>query len=142
MGPTPLAFVYFVGVKALGYTAAAPVIKRLYDPEKASAPSVLRVGLTRTAIGVGFGVAYGGAWFFLADKLHLYGSGGTALFFALLLPIRFVEWGILVKLFFDPALADRGRLWKVLIGGSIWSYCLDAIGVGASLVLPGGIWVC
>jgi len=85
MGPTPLAFAYFVGVKAAGYTSCCPVLKRLYKPEDTSKPSILRIGLTRTAIGVGVGVVYGGAWFFLADKLHLYGSGSTIAFFGLLL---------------------------------------------------------
>jgi len=26
--------------------------------------------------------------------------------------------------------------------GSLWSYALDAIGVGTALVIPGGMWVC
>lgn len=30
----------------------------------------------------------------------------------------------------------------VYIISTIWSYVLDAIGIGAAFVLPGGIWVC
>ena len=140
-GPGIGGFFYFVGIKAAGYSAAALFIKDLYSPD-APKPTVVSVGLTRTAIGIGAGVAYGGLWMLLGDKLQLSDTVSGFLFFGLLIPIRFVEWGALVKIYFDPNLSLRKQLWKVLIGGTIWSYCLDGIGVLAAFVLPGGMWVC
>jgi hypothetical protein len=33
-------------------------------------------------------------------------------------------------------------MWTYVAFGTISSYILDAIGVGAAFVLPGGFWVC
>jgi hypothetical protein len=59
-----------------------------------------------------------------------------------LLPVRLAEWILLIWLFLDRGLLQRGRMWKYAVFGTICSYALDAIGVGAALVLPGGFWVC
>lgn len=58
-GPEPLGFAYFVGVKFIGYTAAAAVVRRLYTESKTG---TLKVGLSRTVIGIAAGAAYGGLW--------------------------------------------------------------------------------
>ena len=139
-GPGIAGFFYFVGVKAAGYTAAVPFIEPLYNSDT-SKPSVLSVGLTRTVIGVGVGIAYGGLWMLL-DKFQFSDVVNGILFFGLLVPIRFLEWGALVKIFFDRSLSLRSTLWKVLIGGTVWSFCLDGVGLFAAFVLPGGMWVC
>jgi len=140
-GPGIGGFFYFVGIKAAGYTAAVPFIKPLYNSET-SKPSVLSVGLTRTAIGIGVGIAYGGLWMLIGDKFQPSEVVSGILFFGLLIPIRFLEWGVLVKIFFDRGLSLRSQLWKVLIGGTLWSFALDGIGVLAAFVLPGGMWIC
>ena len=139
MGPTPLAFGYYTGIKAIGYTAAAIGLNRIYENNRASS---IKVGLVRTGIGVGVGVSYGIAWFFIADKLHINGDAASIAFMTPLFPIRLVEWGLLIKIFYDGQLSNRSRLWKCSIAGTVWSYCLDAIGIAAAWVLPGGIWVC
>ena len=59
-------------------------------------------------------------------------------YYAFLLPVRLTEWTFLIWLFFDRSLNDRVRMWKYIAFGTICSYVLDAIGVGAALVLPGG----
>lgn len=37
---------------------------------------------------------------------------------------------------------NRARLLGGAGAGTVWSFALDAIGVGAALVVPGGVWVC
>jgi hypothetical protein len=137
-GPSPLGFAYFVGVKLVGYTVAAVVLKRSYANSTAG---TLKVGAIRTAIGVGAGLAYGGLWFLLADRA----SGGDyqdVAYIVGLIPIRIAEWSWLIHLFFDARLRQKNKAIRAVVGGTIWSYCLDAIGIAAAFVIPGGFWVC
>ncbi len=138
MGPAPLGFAYFVGVKLVGYTAAAFALRRIYPDSKVA---VAKVGAARTAIGLGAGLAYGGLWILLSSKVFRTQDPSTAYLLGLL-PVRIAEWLLLLHLFFDRNLKDRQKAIKSAVAGSIWSYCLDAIGIGAALVIPGGIWVC
>ncbi len=139
MGPAPLGFAYFVGVKFVGYTSAALVIRKVYPEFKGR---ILRVGLTRTAIGIGAGAAYGALWFFLSKSAFRTADPNPWLYFGGLLPVRIAEWMWLVHLFFDRGLFDPQKAFRVGVGGTVWSYCLDAIGIAAAFVIPGGIWVC
>jgi hypothetical protein len=138
MGPAPLGFAYFVGVKFAGYTAAAFVIRKAYPAFKGG---TVKVGAARTAIGLVAGLAYGAAWILLSSRVFRT-QDPTFAYLLGLLPVRIAEWLLLLHLFFDRNLSDRKRAIKSAVGGSIWSYCLDAIGIGAALVIPGGIWVC
>ena len=147
MGPEPLGFAYFVGVKLGGYTAAAYALRKVYPNTQAGA---VKAGVARTAIGIGAGLAYGALWFLLATKvLHTDdpGHGEQSMlaeyaYLTGLLPVRLAEWLLLLHLFFDRHLKNRATSLKCAVAGSIWSYCLDAIGIGAALVIPGGVWVC
>jgi len=138
MGPAPLGFAYFVGIKFAGYTAAAYALKRAYSKPGAG---IWKVGAARTAIGIGAGLVYGGLWFAALTKLVDY-RYSEYVYFAGLFPVRILEWCLVLHLFFDRALTDRQKAFRVSAGATIWSYCLDAIGIGAALVIPGGIWVC
>jgi len=139
-GPGPLGFVYFSAVKAAGYTAAAIALKRIYGLRQSPKPSVWAVGLARTGIGLVVGLSYGALWIYLLNRFMI--ESGGILFYCLLLPVRLAEWSLLIWLFFDRGFHDRGRLWKSVALGTICSYLLDAVGVFAAFVLPGGIWVC
>ena len=142
-GPAPLGFVYFAGVKFAGYTGAAAVLKRTVYPRAAA--GVAKIGVVRTAIGLGAGLVYGGLWFLAVSFFSGFrGSGELASLGYLLglLPIRILEWTWLLDLFFDPRLKDRARSVKSVIGGTVWSYCLDAVGIIAAFVIPGGAWIC
>jgi len=146
-GPSILGFVYFVSVKFAGYTAAAYVLKKVY-PE--SPAGVAKVGAARTGIGIGAGVVYGALWFLMASKVFHWdqpGHGAQAAigeyaYLAGLLPVRLAEWLLLLHLFFDRNLTRRTKGIKSAFAGTAWSYGLDGIGIGAALVVPGGIWVC
>lgn len=141
--PTAAGFAYFAGVKAVGYTAAAAVFKHGYRAIAPVKANIVSVGLARTGIGICAGLVYGGLWIFAANRMQLEESATVFVYYYLfLLPVRLIEWSILIWLFFDPGLHDRSRMWKFLTFGTICSYVLDAIGVGAALVLPGGFWVC
>jgi hypothetical protein len=59
MGPGPLGFVYFVGVKLAGYTVAGSLLKKVHG---SGTPGLLNVGVTGTVISLGAGLAYGGLW--------------------------------------------------------------------------------
>ena len=140
MGPAPLGFAYFVGVKFVGYTAAAFAMRKVAYPNFGG--SVIKVGGARTLVGVVAGTAYGALWFFLLTKVFRNADQNEIYYFAALLPVRIGEWLWLVHLFFDKGLIDRRKAFRLVAGGSVWSYCLDAIGIGAAFVIPGGIWVC
>jgi len=142
-GPTSAGFLYLTAVKAAGYTAASVVLKFGYGLRRAPKPPVWAVGLTRTGIGLVAGAIYGGLWILAMNKLNTFTTESTeALFYVLLLPIRLAEWIFLIWIFLDRGLQQRARMWKYAAFGTICSYVLDAIGVGAAFVLPGGFWVC
>ena len=139
--PTAVGFAAFAGVKAIGYTAASLVLKRGYQAVAPVKANVLTIGLTRTGIGLCAGLIYGGLWILAANRMPE-ADNWYIYYYAFLFPVRLVEWTFLIWLFFDRSLHDRTRLWKFIIFGTICSYVLDAIGVGAAFVLPGGFWVC
>ena len=139
-GGTPMGFAYFAAVKAAGYTAASAVLKNGYGLRGSSKPSVWSVGLTRTGIGIAAGLLYGGLWTFILGRF--FANIAPILYYAFLLPIRLAEWSLLIWIFFDRGLHDRTRMWKYIGFGTLCSYVLDAIGVAAAFVFPGGIWVC
>jgi hypothetical protein len=139
MGPGPIAFVAFVGVKFIGYTAAAKVLQRTYEAPQVS---VMKVGSARTALGVVAGLAYGAIWMFATRKIVGRPGPSMVWYFLGLVPVRMGEWSLILWTFFDKKDPDRTRLLIFAGLGSLWSYALDAIGVGTALVIPGGMWVC
>jgi hypothetical protein len=63
-------------------------------------------------------------------------------FFGVLIPIRLAEWSLLIHFFFDRGLVQRGRDLEYAAYGSLWSFVLDAVGILAAFVVPGGFWIC
>lgn len=136
-----MGFVYFGAVKAAGYTGAASILKGGYNLRESPKPEVWKVGLTRTAIGIGAGALYGVLWYAVLRHI-ITGDQSNIFFFALLLPVRIVEWCLLIWIFFDRGLRDKPRLWKFIAFGIAVSFALDAVGMVAAFVLPGGFWIC
>jgi hypothetical protein len=130
-GPGPTAFVVFAAIKFAGYSLAASALNRAYNRTDLRA---MKVGATRTGIGVAAGVTFGLGC--------LYTPLPEWLYFAALIPIRVLEWGLLIRLFYEPRFLATGRSWKWTGAGIIWSFLLDLIAIGTALVVPGGIWVC
>jgi hypothetical protein len=130
-GPGPTGFAAFLAVKYAGYSLAGGVLNWAYSTRERSA---WKVGLVRTVIGVAAGVTFGLAAMYLPI--------GGWLFFGGLIPVRVLEWGLLLRLFYEAQFLATPRAWRWSAAGVVWSFLLDAIGVGAALVVPGGIWVC
>jgi hypothetical protein len=114
MGPAPLGFAYFVGVKFVGYTAAAAAIRKFYPQFKGR---IVEVGLARTAIGIGAGAAYWALWFALAKYAFQENNPSEWFYFIGLLPVRIAEWTWLVHLFFGSRIGRSSegfssRRWR------------------------------
>jgi hypothetical protein len=132
MGPEPAGFAAFVLVKLAGYSGAGWFLAKAYD----SPVSYWKVGAVRTVIGIAAGLAYFGAW--TASN----GSPSPYLWFLGLIPVRLIEWGFLLRLFFDSSMLRTLRSWEYSAYGAVWSFVLDGVGVAAAFVVPGGFWIC
>jgi len=132
-GPQTLGFFYFAAVKLAGYTAAASFLKRQY-PESKVNPWF--AGGVRTLIGIVVGVAA----VFLGEKMGLFRS--TPEFFVFLVPVRILEWLLLLYIFFERPVLNLGRSLKWSSIGVAWSFTLDIPAVLAVFLIPGGAWIC
>lgn len=135
-----LGFVYFAGVKYAGYAAAALVLRENYK----SSANPWRVGLARTGIGLVAGTLFGAGSLLMSS---LFGNKlpdwlPTVVFFGLLIPVRLAEWSLLIHFFFDKGLVQRAKDLKFAAFGTLWSFVLDAVGIFAAFVVPGGFWIC
>ncbi len=131
-GSTLVGYGAFVLVKAGGYVLAGFAARRRHPG--ANVPAVA-FGVVRTLIGILFGVAVGG----ICREL---GATGPFPILAALLPIRLVEWWLVLRIFVRDASATRGRIAVDVAYGTAWSYVLDVIGIVSAFVVPGGFWVC
>ena len=121
--------VAFSAIKLFGYTFAAHRISLHYGRLDLNH---WKVGSIRTLIGMGFGMLY----FALASV------GFPSLIILLgLIPIRVVEWTILLRIFYDERLGDRSKLRDVTILGTIWSFLLDVPALMGAFTVA-GFWVC
>ena len=117
MGPGPLGFVYFVGVKLAGYTVAGSRLKKVYGT---GTSGLLNVGVTGTVTSLRAGLAYGGRWILAMSKSQPANSYlPEFLYFAGLFPIRIAEWLFLIYLYFDRRFIDKPKGLKAAIGGTI-----------------------
>lgn len=140
-GGTAMGFAYFGIVKLAGYTTATAFFKNGFD--EPSDHSVFKLGLARTAIGLAIGTAYGGVWLLLQKFLPQLSKMDllpVLFYFLILFPIRLFEWRLLFRVFFPKATA--GKKFKYSMIGTFVSYVLDAIGMVAAFVIPGGFWIC
>ncbi len=116
MGPGPLGFVYFVGVKLAGYTVAGSLLKKVYG---SGTPGLLNVGVTGMVTGLGAGLAYAGRWILAMSKSQPANAYlPEFLYFAGLFPIRIAEWLLLIYLYFDRRFIDKPKGLKAAIGGT------------------------
>jgi hypothetical protein len=142
-GPNLAGLAYFAGIKLVGYTGYAYFLrKKLFDDSpNGGFTRTVKIGGTRTGIGLAAGMAYGGLTLLTTG---IFGEGASAgVYYMLgLLPIRILEWWLLLWIFFRSKTGDRSKVASGIGLGIVVSYLLDAIGIAAALVLPGGFWVC
>jgi hypothetical protein len=143
-GPGLGGFAYFAAVKWLGYSGYAVVVNRTkpMTDSKLRSPNPWWVGSVRTGIGVAVGAAVGLGYWSVASHLPAIEAHADGIFFAFLVPVRILEWLLLLTLFYRKFQFDRRRIAILIICGILVSFALDAIGVFAAFVLPGGMWVC
>ena len=142
-GPSELGFLYFAAAKFAGYTAYSrwaiqPQAENTGSTTKG--PSAWKAGAARTLIGICAGVTVG----LLFWKLPGISNGITAtiLFFAVLALVRIFEWWLLLKWLYRSFPLQHNQRNVLIGGGIVTSFVLDAVGIGAAFVLPGGMWVC
>lgn len=134
MGGTIIGFGAFIGVKLVGYSLFCRGLLR--DSRQPSSPrSAWLIGGARTLMGIAFGVAYG-------LTIQTTGSDNAPLFYLGLLPVRAIEWALLVRLFFPARSFGDPDTWIWIAQGIVVSYALDFVAVFAAFVAPGGIWIC
>jgi hypothetical protein len=142
LGPPELAFASFACVKFAGYVAAASALNLSYRSKE---NSVWKVGAARTALGLVAGAAYGGVFIWLMTSVAAHGDDSARpfiLYFGGLVPVRLAEWSLIIWYFYQRAKPNSFLLLRNSAVGIIWSFVLDAVGVFALSVVPGGRWIC
>jgi hypothetical protein len=129
-----IGYLGFCVVKFAGYSLVARFIFRAYQRADRNA---LVVGGVRTLIGMGAGATYYGLWRLIPDATAAGGIG----YLCGLLPVRIVEWWLLLWLFYDRRLQQDRRDWRTVGLATIWSYILDVPAI-IGFLITGGLWVC
>jgi len=137
-----LGYATFCAIKFAGYTAAAHFLSKSYNRDDLAS---WKVGAVRTLIGMAAGAVYFFALWFLFDRTaHPPGGmfgGVPTLYLAGLLPVRIAEWWLLIWLFYDRALSQPAKGWRMVGLCTIWSYVLDAPAI-AGFFATAGFWIC
>jgi hypothetical protein len=144
-GGTEVGFMYFTAAKLAGYTAYChwaiePQIAKLEVPT-AKIPAAWKAGAVRTLIGLGIGAVVGLSFWKIPYFSHSDGMA-TYIFFAFLIPVRVLEWRLLFRWVYGRFPLHGSSRSKLVGGGVVTSFALDALGILAAFVLPGGIWIC
>jgi len=127
-------YLVFSAVKLAGYSLAASYLNNRY-PE--STTNFFVVGITRTVIGMIFGAALG----LLALPFVFVGGLGILLYILGLIPVRLVEWWIIIRWFYDPSMLTKEKDWRYAGIGTAWSFVLDIPAV-IGFFATGGLWIC
>jgi hypothetical protein len=133
MGPSPIGGLAFVAIKFAGYSLAGYQLRKWYQE---SSVNHFTFGAARTILGIIAGVSFA----FLAEEMEI--ARSELDFFVYLLPVRLLEWLLVIWVFFQHKQVQTSRLVKHSFLGTVWSYVLDAPAVGSIFVVPGGMWVC
>jgi hypothetical protein len=144
VGPGSLGFVYFAGVKFVGYCGYAAVLNgsKAIARSACKIPEAWKSGLVGTGIGIAVGAVVGiGFWKIMPAKQFMANHGRTV-FLAGLIPVRILEWYFFLWLMYRQCNLDQMDKEKFIFIGILVSFLLDAIGIFAALFVPGGAWIC
>ena len=128
-------YLAFSAVKLAGYSLAGWYLNRRYPDATAN---FAVVGVVRTVIGVAFGAVLG---LLAAYPLYLLGGSGFIVYLFGLVPVRLIEWWIIIRLFYDRTMQTKQKDWRYAGLGTAWSFALD-IPALIGFVATGGLWIC
>jgi hypothetical protein len=129
-----VGYLGFSAVKLAGYSLAAKVISTVHGRRDCSS---FFVGAVRTLIGMAVGAAYYALWQVSSSNYSMH----MPWYMAGLIPLRFMEWWLLLWLFYDRKLHQTKENWLIVICATLWSYLLDIPAV-FGFMLTGGISIC
>ena len=125
------SYIAFTAIKLVGYSWFGWYLDRLYSK---SGLNFVLVGVSRTLLGMLFGAAVGLLGlitFELAMPFFLFG----------LLPVRIIEWWIILRVYYDRKGQDKERMRKYVGQGLAWTFVLDIPAIFGFLA-TGGLWIC
>lgn len=125
------SYVAFAAIKFVGYSIAGLYLSSKH-PTAGTNP--LLFGLARTILGMLFGAVLGfiGLWTFELALIF---------FLVFLIPFRFLEWWIVLKIFFSRAFEQKYQMSNYTAVGVVWSFALDIPAI-LGFIATGGFWIC
>jgi hypothetical protein len=127
-------YLVFGAVKLAGYSLVGWYLNRKYA---SATVSFAVVGLTRTVIGMLFGAGLA----LLSFPFVMFGGLGILIYLVGLIPVRLIEWWIIIWLFYDRPMMTKQKDWQNVVLGTAWSFALD-IPALIGFVATGGFWIC
>ena len=77
----------------------------------------------------------------LAFPFVMFGGLGILIYIVGLVPVRLIEWWIIIWLFYDRSMMTKQKDWQYVGLGTAWSFALD-IPALIGFVATGGFWIC
>jgi len=129
----PLGLLAFPAIKFAGYTAYAVYLNHVFPRQR----NVFGVGASRTVVGLVFGTLLA----LVSFPFAFIGGVGFLIYLVGLVPVRLVEWYVIIKSFYVVAGDDPPDLKRPMWLGVLVSFLLDIPAV-VGLVTAGGFWIC
>lgn len=129
----PQSYVAYAVIKTIGYCGASLYFSSKYPNSNSN---FVLVGVTRTMLGMLFGGIVGVVGFVALELAMMF-------FLIGLIPIRFLEWWIIFKVYFYNSkdnLTEQQNIYN-LGQGVIFSFMLD-IPALCGFLANGGLWIC
>ncbi len=129
-----LGLLAFPAIKLAGYSAFALYLNSIFPN---ATRNILYVGLSRMLLGLCFGTALA----FLSFPFIFVGGLGFFVYIFGLIPVRLLEWYIIIKGFYGPGTVENNELRKPMWLGVLASFLLD-IPALVGVFTAGGFWIC
>ena len=131
----PLGLLAFPAIKAAGYTAFAFYLNTVFRQKPRN---IFAVGISRMFLGLIFGTCLALLSFPFAAAFDF----GFVVYFIGLIPVRILEWWIVIKVFYgsDPPLT-LSDIRVPLVFGVLASFVLDVPAL-LGLVYATDFWIC
>ena len=131
-GSPTFGLITYAAIKVLGYSLFGGRLHRWYKTIK---PPAFVFGVARTVLGFFAGVI-------TLFVLGLFKIDFGIPFLLVLVPVRYVEWFLMLYFFYEKDELSLSRISGYAVAGIVWSFILDIPVIVTLLLLPGGVWVC